>query len=68
MTGVTGENICEESVCLPNPCQNDGSCEPSDDVAGGFECICREGYAGATCSEDINECLNSKCIVRATQI
>ena len=60
VTGVSGENICEESVCLPNPCQNGGACQLSDDATGGYECSCRDGYTGNDCSEDVNECLDSK--------
>lgn len=60
MTSVSGENICEESACLPNPCQNGGRCQLSNDAAGGFECSCQDGYTGVDCSEDVNECLDSK--------
>ena len=60
MTSVSGENICEESACLPNPCQNGGRCQLSNDAAGGFECSCQGGYTGVDCSEDVNECLDSK--------
>ena len=62
VTSVSGENICEESVCLPNPCQNGGACQLSDDATGGYECSCRDGYTGNDCSEDVNECLDSKCM------
>ena len=61
VTNVDGENICEQSACLPNPCQNRGSCQLNDDASGGFVCSCRGGYTGIVCSMDIDECLDSKC-------
>ena len=61
VTGVDGVNVCEESVCLPNPCQNGGTCRLNDNATGGYVCTCRDGYTGQDCSQDVDECLDSKC-------
>lgn len=39
----------KNSSCLPNPCENGGTCV----VAGGesFTCVCKEGWEGATCTQ-----------------
>ena len=34
--------------CQNNPCLNGGTCE---DLLGGFQCECRDGFKGDTCSE-----------------
>ena len=60
MTGIVGDNICEQSACLPNPCQNGGRCQLNEESAGGYECSCRSGYTGEDCSLDIDECLDGK--------
>ena len=40
--------------CVPNPCQNEGSCE---DGVNMFTCDCANtGYTGPTCEVDIDEC------------
>ena len=55
MTSLQGNNICEESPCLPNPCKNGGSCS-ANDVGNGYVCTCKSGYIGSDCIEDRNEC------------
>lgn len=35
------------SSCLPNPCENGGTCTVHADT---FRCICKEGWEGTTCS------------------
>lgn len=38
----------KNSSCLPNPCENGGTCV----VAGeSFTCVCKEGWEGATCTQ-----------------
>lgn len=59
MTGVQGDNICEETPCLPNPCKNRGVCSISD-TQGGYVCTCKNGYSGENCNEDQDECADGK--------
>ncbi|XP_062982890.1 vitamin K-dependent protein S [Elgaria multicarinata webbii] len=41
--------------CIPLPCNEDGYTECRDGQAM-FTCICKPGWQGPTCGEDINEC------------
>ena len=34
--------------CVPNPCENDGSCV---DGVNDYTCICESGFQGKNCSE-----------------
>nr|XP_015831508.2 protocadherin Fat 3a isoform X4 [Nothobranchius furzeri] len=43
----------EITVCVPNPCQNNGVCKP---IGNAFLCSCRRGFRGLICEEDVNEC------------
>ncbi|XP_035989151.1 protocadherin Fat 3a isoform X5 [Fundulus heteroclitus] len=43
----------EITVCVPNPCQNNGVCKP---IGKAFLCSCRRGFRGLMCEEDVNEC------------
>ena len=56
VTGVSSDAVCDQSACSPNPCMNGGSCELNQDVDGGYECFCRNGYTGTDCETDIDEC------------
>lgn len=60
MTNLQGENICEQTACLPNPCQNGGVCSLSDTEGRGYECACKRGYTGSNCNEDRDECIEGK--------
>ena len=60
MTRLQGENICEQTACLPNPCQNGGACSLSDTEELGYVCACTRGYVGRNCNEDRNECTDGK--------
>ncbi len=35
-------------ACIPNPCQNGGSCI-FEESTGSFRCTCPPGYTGRTC-------------------
>ncbi|KAG9486146.1 hypothetical protein GDO78_008950, partial [Eleutherodactylus coqui] len=41
--------------CKPMPCHKDGSKECKDGK-GSFTCICKPGWRGLLCEQDINEC------------
>ncbi|XP_074624433.1 oncoprotein-induced transcript 3 protein-like [Acropora palmata] len=41
-------------ACDSSPCKNGGTCE--DRGLGSYDCICPEGYIGAKCGKDIDEC------------
>lgn len=42
--------------CLGDPCGERSSCF---DNVGGFDCVCHEGWTGADCGDDIDECAGS---------
>ncbi|KAH0624949.1 hypothetical protein JD844_032900 [Phrynosoma platyrhinos] len=44
--------------CIPLPCNEDGYKECKDGQAQ-FTCICKPGWQGVKCEEDINECEDS---------
>ncbi|XP_015761419.1 PREDICTED: ZP domain-containing protein-like isoform X3 [Acropora digitifera] len=41
-------------ACDSSPCKNGGTCE--DRGLDSYDCICPEGYIGAKCGKDIDEC------------
>lgn len=38
----------KNSSCLPNPCENGGTCVVTGDS---FTCVCKEGWEGPTCTQ-----------------
>ncbi|XP_023690961.2 vitamin K-dependent protein S [Paramormyrops kingsleyae] len=48
VTGISNQ-------CIPLPCYQEGY-ERCDDGQGSFTCICRPGWRGILCNEDIDEC------------
>ena len=48
-----------EDACISSPCHEGASCETSP-ITGGPICSCRKGWSGDDCSQDINECNESK--------
>jgi len=36
---------------------NNGKCLKNDNVTGGYECICTNGFDGNNCENDIDECI-----------
>ncbi len=54
---LSGSNLCELTPCSPSPCKNGGICSMKEGVKGNYECsLCRLGYTGVNCTEDVNEC------------
>ncbi|XP_053562013.1 vitamin K-dependent protein S [Bombina bombina] len=45
--------------CYPLPCSKDGYKECKDGIAS-FTCICKPGWQGDKCEEDMNECEDSQ--------
>ena len=56
---ISGTNVgeCPDDICSPNPCQNGGSCSPTDDLLSDFICSCPEGFTGARCEIASDVCL-----------
>jgi Protein of unknown function (DUF1566)/EGF-like domain/Human growth factor-like EGF len=52
--GFSGSN-CQNDVCNPNPCLNNGSCART---AQGAACSCSQGYSGDRCQTNTNDCVN----------
>ncbi|KAB0800392.1 hypothetical protein PPYR_06132 [Photinus pyralis] len=46
-------NCSTDTVCINNPCLNGGTCNP---LSNSYNCTCSQGYTGANCDTDINEC------------
>ncbi|KAG5274102.1 hypothetical protein AALO_G00159210 [Alosa alosa] len=66
--GFTGEtcNETETGPCKPNPCKNDGVCEVISqtrrgDVFSEYVCKCQEGFDGAHCQNNVNDCAGQPC-------
>lgn len=47
------------SVCEPNPCQNEGSC---DDLFDLYHCMCPSEWTGPLCQDPSDSCVSSPCI------
>uniref|UniRef100_A0A8V0X5P9 Protein eyes shut homolog n=1 Tax=Gallus gallus TaxID=9031 RepID=A0A8V0X5P9_CHICK len=65
---------CETDIdeCASSPCKNGATCidQPGNyfcqcmapfKVVNGFYCLCNPGYAGLTCEQDIDDCINNAC-------
>jgi hypothetical protein len=59
-TGYTGSNCgTYTSLCLPNPCQYNGTCIPSGTT--GYVCVCPPNFTGPQCNLVANPCLYLPC-------
>lgn len=56
------ENV-DECELMPNVCQNGGTCH---DTHGSYHCVCVNGWMGADCSENIDDCASAACYNGAT--
>ncbi|XP_050718960.1 uncharacterized protein LOC126999882 isoform X3 [Eriocheir sinensis] len=54
--GVTCEH---QDPCVPNPCNDRGSCNKLSHA--NFSCVCHPGYTGTRCQEEVNECEPNPC-------
>lgn len=48
---------------MPNACQNGGTCH---NTHGDYSCVCVNGWTGADCSENIDDCASASCFRGAT--
>jgi hypothetical protein len=64
-SAVSGMGVgqCEQDLCDPSPCQNEGSCQV---VNGAVMCLCVQGYTGPGytgryCDVNIDDCVDVIC-------
>lgn len=55
--GSNNGNLCNITACSKNPCLNDGECNLLDNSE--YKCVCKPGWSGQHCENDLNECINS---------
>ncbi|XP_008104121.1 neurogenic locus notch homolog protein 4 [Anolis carolinensis] len=55
LSGWTGLHCHLHDACLGNACHPDAHCD-TDLLTGHAVCTCQQGYTGALCNEDIDEC------------
>ncbi|XP_067023184.1 fibrillin-1-like isoform X3 [Acropora muricata] len=53
--GNAGFDPCKAS----KPCKNNATCVNNN---GDYRCICKPGYQGKNCDQDVNECLSRPCL------
>uniref|UniRef100_A0A5F8GHP9 Neurogenic locus notch homolog protein 1 n=1 Tax=Monodelphis domestica TaxID=13616 RepID=A0A5F8GHP9_MONDO len=54
--GWSGKTCQQADPCASNPCANGGNCVPFE---SSYICVCKNGFHGPTCKQDINECTNT---------
>ncbi|XP_017288344.1 milk fat globule EGF and factor V/VIII domain containing b isoform X2 [Kryptolebias marmoratus] len=66
--GFSGDlcNETETGPCSPNPCENEGICEPMShsrrgDVFSEYVCKCQPGFEGVHCQTNVNDCATQPC-------
>ena len=56
-TKVNAPGMCEAHPCNSNPCLHGGECQED---AAGYKCLCKVGWSGNDCENDVNECLGGE--------
>ncbi|XP_023221146.1 sushi, von Willebrand factor type A, EGF and pentraxin domain-containing protein 1-like isoform X3 [Centruroides sculpturatus] len=51
--------IAAGNDCKSQPCQNGGTCRPEPH---GYQCICKVGFKGQYCEENIDDCYPDACL------
>lgn len=51
-------HIPKRTACRSSPCLNGGTCVNTGDY---YQCICRDGFEGNHCQEDVNDCVPQPC-------
>ena len=64
VTNQNGDNLCDNTPCSSNPCQNNGLCTVPNTISTGFECTCSTGFTGFYCKIDIDECIDGELVVK----
>ncbi|KAG8299319.1 hypothetical protein J6590_103900 [Homalodisca vitripennis] len=47
----TSTQLCAGTGQISNPCQNEGTCEPTCTLSASYKCVCPPGYQGINCTE-----------------
>ncbi|CAH1774366.1 unnamed protein product, partial [Owenia fusiformis] len=61
-SGQYCENKTSTSLCEPNLCENNSTCQENEND---FECECSEGFDGKLCELRISPCESSPCVGKA---
>lgn len=51
-------HIAKQTFCRSNPCLNGGTCVNTGDY---YQCICKDGFEGSNCQDDVNDCIPQPC-------
>lgn len=51
-------HLAKQTKCRSNPCLNGGTCVNTGDY---YQCICRDGFEGNHCQDDVNDCIPQPC-------
>jgi len=57
LSGITAAGCTDMNDCEPDPCDAEHTTKCTDVGQNKFLCVCEEGYCGATCQDNCNECL-----------
>lgn len=49
-----------DDACISNPCHKGALCD-TNPLNGQYICTCPQGYKGADCTEDVDECAMGEC-------
>lgn len=50
-----------DDACISNPCHKGALCD-TNPLNGQYICTCPQGYKGADCTEDVDECAMGECL------